>query len=70
MNLTEMTPSAKARAIKSLRDLVAMIEKTPAVTPCHQCANFNKGYCEEWMSAVPDENQASGCDRWMEELPF
>lgn len=67
-----LTPPEKQRRLNVLRFVISDLERTPAVTPCSLCGEFNKdnGYCSRWKVSVPESEREKGCDQWCEPIPF
>lgn len=67
-----MNPTEKASAILKLEQAIAVIQALPASTPCAECNHFKHAgnWCQFYSSAVPKENQPSGCNNWGTSIPF
>ena len=67
---TTMTPTQKASAIAALIEAMRIVQALPEDRSCPGCDYFDKGACHKWGTPVPEEAQATGCDEWVEDIPF
>jgi hypothetical protein len=65
-----LNPNRKQEAIDVLTSALQLISRFPVVTPCNECENFLRGFCNYYGMEVPPEAQATGCDSWKEVIPF
>lgn len=67
-----MNPAQRDRAIASLKDAIATLERMPVTTPCTECMHLchDSGVCGKWNAQVPEHALATGCDQWEEDIPF
>lgn len=49
---------------------VAALQERLAEPVCWNCEHFDEGRCRQWGQSVPENAQASGCERWEAEISF
>lgn len=68
-----MTPPQKAEKVRALERALEVMRAMPTATPCSKCDLLSKdetGLCTFWRSVVPPDHRASGCENWVELVPF
>lgn len=65
------TPPEKEEMIRAAKKMLEFAESLPTATPCTRCDHFRKiFYCGRYEQDIPKENQAQGCQEWIDEIPF
>lgn len=65
-----MTPKEKDAIVEKLQAALQAIAYMPTATPCKRCDHWIENSCHKWGATPPLEAQATGCDEFVDEVPF
>ena len=64
------TPSQKAELIQTLENALRAVKALQPVTSCNLCDHFDGGYCNHWEAQPPADFLRSGCEHFLDQIPF
>ena len=70
MNLADLTPRKKDSMLDALSEALRIVEELPTSTPCRLCEEWHEDQCGKYGALPPPEVQATGCEEWIEGIPF